>query len=89
MSRKVKTIDVDASDPQGASNALITGAVLPTLYEVSESMPAEMRPMLWASAITSLAGAMTSALGVDAAVSIMESAATLLPKIGERPRHLH
>lgn len=89
MSRKVKVIDVDANDPSGASRALITGAVLPTMYEVSESMPAELRPMLWASAITSLAGAMTAALGVDAAVSIMRSAADLLPKISDRPRNLH
>lgn len=89
MSRKVQTIAVDANDPQGASTALITGAVLPTLYEVSESIPDAMRPMLWASAITSLAGAMVAALGAEKAESIMLSVAALVPKIGDRPRNLH
>ena len=83
MSAHRATVNIVADSPQEAGARLMNEAVLPLLYRVNDDMPADQRPMLWASTMAALAGGMTASLDVRSAAEIMRSIAPMLALLGE------
>ena len=83
MSAHGATITIVADSPQEAGARLMHEAVLPLLYRVNDDMPADQRPMLWASTMAALAGGMAASLDAKAAAAIMKSIEPMLALLSE------
>ena len=83
MSAHRATVNITADSPQEAGARLMHEAVLPLLYRVNADMPADERPMPWASTMASLAGGMAASLDPAAVIDILKSIEQMLADLCE------